>query len=128
MAGLCKAFLMDDPRVAHDHINRNWEFVESYGDFAYGHWLHTWDDGKRILGRCKSCGAYILCQRSEFHGMEDDDCYTDYFPVADAAEADALNRSCDGFEIERTFSRRHLLKTNHRFAWSPHPKDSFDEY
>ena len=127
MTNLCKAFLMDDPVEVHEHIHRNWEVVRQYGDRAYGNWLYTWDDGYRVLGRCRECRAYILLQQSEYHGMEDDDYYTDYFPVADAAEADELNRKYDGFAIENKFPRRHLLQTNHRFAWSGHPKDSLPD-
>ena len=125
MAKLCKAFRMDSPAQAGAHIDDNWEVVERYGDYAYDHWLHVWDDGCRILGKCKKCGAFILLQMSEFHSMTGDDSYyRDYFPVMDAAEADNLNRQYSGSEIERDYPRRYLMKTNRSWSWSRHLRDT----
>lgn len=122
MAIMCRAFLMRNAAEASEHIDRNWELVEDYGDRAYGRWLHTWDDGRRMPGRCRACGAMILLQQSEFHSMTSDDSYyTDYFPVADAAGADALNRAYSGFEIETAFTRRWLMQTNGCPGWAGEP-------
>lgn len=118
MTRICIAFAMEEAKCAYKHIDENWETVTRYGDAAYGHELYVWDDGCRILGRCRECGAFILKQVSEYHGMEDDDYYVDYFPVADPEEADRLNRQYDGFAIERAFPHRYLMKTNGRLSWS----------
>ncbi len=129
MRKICRAFKMTDPDEALAHIGQNWEPVASYGDYAYGHWLHTWDDGSRILGRCRACGGCILLQCSEFHSMMDDDSYyRDYFPVDGADEADALNRAHDGFSLEQHFPGRWLMVTNGRAAWSrPQEADSTED-
>ena len=124
---LCGAFLMEDANTAAEHIGENWEPVEDYGDYAYGHWLHVWDEGGRRLGRCKACGAYILRQKSEYHGWEDDDYYTDWFPVADAAEADELNRLYGGYELERNYPGRYLMRTNSVYGWSRRPEGEASE-
>ncbi len=120
MAKRCRAFRMDDPKEAAKHIEQNWEQIEGYGDSRYGNELYVWDDGGRSLGRCRECGAFILRQYSSYHGMESDGHYTDFFPVADAAEADGLNRRYDGYAIERHFPRRYLMETNGNYSWSSH--------
>lgn len=113
----CVGFDMVDVRDALDHMR--YEVIENYGDCAYGHYLHTWDDGKRLLARYKNCGGYILIQRSEYHSITGDDgYYTDYFPVGSPRDADALNREFNGFGIESRFTRRYLMETNGQWHWS----------
>ncbi len=113
----CICFEMEDAAQALEHMQC--ERVQSYGDEAYGHFLYTWDDGERILVRCKRCGGYILIQKSEYHGFSDDDSYyTDYFPVDSPEEADELNRKYDGFAIETNFPKRYLMRTNGELSWS----------
>ena len=114
----CIAFELADPKEAYDHLN--YELVEDYGDYAYGHYLHTWDDGHRFLARCRGCGGYILIQCSEYHSFTDapDGYYTDWFPVKAPEEADMLNQKFDGFAIEREFEGRYLMETNGKLSWS----------
>lgn len=112
----CIAFSMSSAFEAWKHMD-GYEVIERYGEQCNGHWLHTWDDGERLLVRCRSCGGYILVQKSEFHGREDD-YYTDYFPVASSEEAHALNEWFDGFSIEEGFPDRFLMSTNGRLSWS----------
>ena len=109
---------MKDPVEAYKHIRIN--VVRDYGDYAYGHPLYVWDDGRRILGKCIHCGGYVLIQKSEFHSFTDapDGYYTDYFPVSSLEEADELNRKYDGFAIEREFQGRYLMETNGHVRWS----------
>jgi hypothetical protein len=117
MVKICKAFEMKDARAAREHMD--YEIIKDYGDYAYGHYLHTWDDGKRLLARCKNCGGYILIQSSEFHGAyDDDDYYVDFFPVESPEQADELNRLYSGFEIESSFPSRYLMMTNLQLHWS----------
>ncbi len=114
----CICFEMEEAEQALEHL-RGYEKVTEYGDEAYGHFLYTWDDGERLLARCKKCGGYILIQRSEYHGFTDDDSYyTDFFPVDSPEEADELNRRYDGFSIEREFPKRYLMRTNGELSWS----------
>lgn len=103
--------------------NRDFEVLENYGDIYFDsngnavHFLHTWDDGYRLLVRCKRCGALFLLQRSEFHGIEDS-YYTDYFAVADREEALKLNASYDGFTIEQEFTGLRIWSTNDQWIWN----------
>lgn len=114
----CEAFEMKDLREAWEHMD--YRIVKDYGDYANGHNLHTWDDGKRLLAKCRTCGGFILIQRSEFHSFSDgdDSYYTDYFPVENEEEAEKYNELYDGFEIERRFPGRYLCMTNLRLHWS----------
>ena len=107
--GACIGFKMKDAVEAFEHMDL--QVVESYGDYAYGHILHTWDDGERYLCRCKNCGGYVLIQNSEFHCMTDgdDSYYHDRFPVDSPEEADELNRKYDGFQIEFDSGIRYLI-------------------
>ena len=110
---------MENAEEAVKHIEL--ERIENYGDMAYGHNLHTWDDGRRIFCRCGKCGGYFLMQYSEYHGIgeEKDVYYTDYFPVSTPAEADKLNRLYNGFTIEQKFPGRYLRRdSNHGPNWS----------
>lgn len=114
----CIAFKFADPREAYGHMK--YDLVKDYGGFAYGHYLHTWDDGNRFLARCRNCGGYILIQSSEYHSFTDapDGYYTDWFPVESPEEADMLNQKFDGFMIEREFEDRYLMETNGKLSWS----------
>lgn len=112
----CIMFQFDDVTEATEHMAL--EVIQNFGDSAYGHSLHCWDQGERYLARCGKCGGYVLVQHSEFHGAIDDDYYTDYFPVRGFDEADELNRLYNGFDIEVAFKKRYLMMTNLRLRWS----------
>lgn len=115
----CRAFEMKDPLQARQHMKL--VMIRDYGWSAYGHPLHTWDDGGRYLARCETCGGLVLVQKSEFHSfsdLSDDSYYTDYFPVDSEAEAEELNRKYDGFAIEREFPERYLCMSNLLVHWS----------
>ena len=100
----CIAFEMEDAIEAFRHMDR--EIVKKYGAVFEKNILHIWDDGERILYRCRKCGGYILGQFSEFHGGDDDDYYIDYFPVSGAEEAESINRLYNGETIEEKFPKR----------------------
>ena len=107
----CIAFAMDDAEKAYEHMDR--EFVRDYGDTYGNNTLHTWDAGHRVLMRCRKCGGYILLQWSEYHGMEDDSYYTDYFPVSGPREAQMTNEKYDGDAIEKEFPHRWMICEGH---------------
>lgn len=115
---ICIGFEMENAQDALSHMN--FEIIRDYGDSAYGHDLHTWDEGKRLLAKCKNCGGYVLIQKSEFHSFTDspDGYYTDYFPVGNEQEADMYNQRFNGFDIERDFPTKYLCQTNGRVHWS----------
>ena len=107
----CIAFSMDDAEKAYQHMDS--VRVKDYGGTCGKNILHTWDDGSRVLLRCKNCGGYILLQMSEFHGMEDDAYYADYFPVSGPKEAQMINEQYDGERIEKEFPRRWMIADGH---------------
>lgn len=113
----CIGFQMEDIHDALRHMKT--VTVREYGDMAYGHLLHTWDDGERLLVKCVNCGGYFMIQHSEFHSFSGDDSYyTDYFPVESEEEADELNRKYDGFEIEEKFPGRYIIADLGRYGWA----------
>lgn len=107
----CCTLLEADAQTAGDGMAV--ETVRDYGDGK-----HMFDDGWRRLFRCRKCGCLMLAQHSEFHGFEDDDCYTDYFPVASAAEADRIHEISGPMDIENEISDRFLRRVNGRYTWS----------
>ncbi len=106
---LCIGFYMDDAFEAYKHMET--EVVEEYGDRVGHNWLHTWDEGGRKLLRCKNCGGYILYQFSELLSMEDDDYFSDYFPLSGPDEANMLNEKYDGYAMDKWKKRYRFLKT-----------------
>ena len=105
----CVAFEMEDANKALQHMDK--EVVQNYGSKCNGHALYTWDNGERILFRCKACGGFVLGQFSEFHGLNDDDkYYDDFFPVNGPEEAEELNQRYDGWQIEESFPKRWMIR------------------
>ena len=118
MAKACIAFGMDSATEAWHHLLGDRQLVINYGNEFEGKYLHTWDDGERILFRCKECGGYFLYQTSEYHGR-DDSYYHDFFPVTGPEEAESLNRRWNGWQIEDYFPDRYLIQDDN---WAPHWK------
>lgn len=98
---------------------REWprENLRDYGgacrnpDGTVRHFLHTWDEGKRMLQRCTRCGALFLFQKSEYHAYKDD-YYSDWFQVDNEATAELINATLDGFAIEREYRAPAVFVTN----------------
>lgn len=111
----CEACKISDPVKALEHIDMKW--IKDYGDMAYGHCLHTWDDGQRYLVKCIKCGGYILVQKSEFHGYDHDDYYKDYFFVDGEEEAEELNQKYDGFQLENSGIQYLIVDGKDRTVW-----------
>lgn len=109
MDKMCEAFLLEDPVKASEHILGNYEVVINYGDELNGNRLYVWDDGCRLLARCKKCGGFILIQVSECHGMEDDTRYRDYIPVDSKESADKINEEYSGYALESESGIRYLI-------------------
>ena len=120
---ICSAFLLDDPVKALKHIEAGKQVLKNYGSRCGSSFLHTWDDGCRILYQCTLCGGFILGQFSEFHGMEKDDYYSDYFPVDSPEDADLINAKYDGEHIETEFPERWLIAD----SGYPHWKAGYSE-
>lgn len=109
MEKICEAFYFDDPDRAFEHIDGNYDVVADYGEKCNGHSLYTWDDGGRMLAKCRICGGYILIQKSEFHGMEDDAYYREFIPVKSEEQAAEINRDYGGYELETKYPERYLI-------------------
>lgn len=115
----CIAFEMDDVKDAVEHMS--WWTVEEYGDSKYGHDLYVWDDGRRSLLKCRNCGGWCLYQHSTYRNDDDwgkDDHYEDFFPISGPWEADELNEKYNGYDIERAFSGRYLIRDNGKYHLS----------
>ncbi len=108
----CKGFSLPTAEEAYEHFHGKLTMVCNYGDWCNGHYLHVWDDGKRLLCRCEECGGLVLVQRSEFHGWENDDYYTDYFPVGSPHEAEQLNEKYGGFQLEQEWNCKGVFVSN----------------
>lgn len=116
---LCKAFTMESPSEAVVHIKNNCDRVADYGDMAYGHILHTWDDGNRTLRYCRECKAYIFTQNSEYHGPEDG-YYTDIYAVESPEEAEELNKKYNGWDLETDYKSKYpqlSYTSGHGWYW-----------
>ena len=126
----CTAFLLDDPMEAFEHFRQGRKIIKEYGDRYENNILHTWDDGRRILYQCTLCGGFILGQFSEFHGVEDDDYYADYFPVDGPEDAERINAEYNGDRIEEEFPEKWLIADDGNLHWregyheSRKPQDS----
>ena len=67
--------------------------------------LYRWDDGKngrRCLARCPECGSLYLVQAYHLHQFSEqkDTLFEDYYLVKDEREADYLNRTYTGIQLE----------------------------
>ena len=77
--------------------------------------LYRWDDGKngiRRLVRCCECGAFYLVQAYHLHkfSKQKDTLFEDFYSVKDERQADYLNRTYTGIQLE------HTLKPTFHFA------------
>jgi hypothetical protein len=108
----CVGFDLPTAVEAHKHFHGMLEELWDYGDKCNENVLHTWDDGGRKLCRCHDCGGLVLVQKSEYHGQENDDYYTDYFPVDSVQEAEQLNELYGGWAIEKEWSRKKVFVSN----------------
>ena len=108
----CKGFNLDSVRKTYEHFRGHLIMLKDYGDVCNGHCLHAWDDGGRRLYRCTVCGGLVLRQVSEFHGFENDDYYTDFFPVDSEEEANQLNEKYSGYELEKTWTGKRVFLNN----------------
>ena len=52
MEKACSAFALPTPEEARSHMEL--EIIRDFGSSAYGHPLYAWDDGKRMLARCRT--------------------------------------------------------------------------
>lgn len=120
MMKICCAFDMKDAKDAAKALD--YEIIERYGSWCNDHPLYCWDDGARMLARCKKCGALLLVQKSEYHAF-DDDYYRDYFPVADREEALRLNHEYSGFALEEKYEGVYLMETNGKYSWANRKKE-----
>ena len=68
--------------------------------------------GGRKLCLCHDCGGLVLVQKSEYHGEENDDHYTDYFPVDTVQEAERLNELYGGWAIEKEWNGKKVFVSN----------------
>lgn len=119
----CHIYGIADAKEAYDSFFG--KMIKNYGDAVTledGTVLHDnymWDDGGRILVRCKDCGALMIIQFSEYHSFSDgpDGCYEDLIPAASEEEADLLNILLDIRKMEN-FPCRHIRRNNGDVFWT----------
>lgn len=108
----CMGFDLPTAAEAYEHFHGLLEELWDYGDKCNENYLHTWDDGGRKLCLCHDCGGLVLVQKSEYHGQENDDYYTDYFPVDSVQEAEQMNYLYSGYDLETKWKGKKVLVTN----------------
>lgn len=108
----CVGFDLPTAAEAYQHFHGMLEELWDYGDKCNENDLHTWDDGGRKLWRCHDCGGLVLVQKSEYHGQENDDYYTDYIPVDSVQEAEQLNELYGGWAIEKEWNGKKVFVSN----------------
>lgn len=90
---------------------KNIAFIKEYDpqpknkDGSIRWFLYRWDDGKngiRRLARCCQCGSLYLVQAYHLHKFSDqkDILFQDYYAVRDMRQADYLNRTYTGLQLE----------------------------
>lgn len=67
--------------------------------------LYRWDDGKngvRRLVQCRQCGSLYLLQEYHLHKFSNqkDTLFREYYAVKDMRQADYLNRTYTGLQLE----------------------------
>lgn len=108
----CIGFDLPTAEEAFAHFRGKLKVVHGYGDVCNNHALHTWDDGKRLLCRCTECRGWVLVQESDYHGLDGDVYYADYFPVNSPSEAVELNEKYDGYSLEVKWQGKKIFITN----------------
>ena len=89
----------------------NFEVIKEYDptpknpDGSIRWFLYRWDDGKngvRRLVRCQECGALYLVQAYHLHKFSEqkDTLFEDCYSVKDEYQADYLNRTYTGIQLE----------------------------
>ena len=71
--------------------------------------LYRWDDGKngiRRLVQCRQCGSLYLVQAYHLNKFSErkDTLFEDYYSVESIHQADYLNRTCTGLQLEHTLT------------------------
>lgn len=77
--------------------------------------LFRWDDGKRGIRQfvsCCSCGALYLVQAYHLHKFSNqkDMLFEDYYLVKDEQEADYINKTYTGIQLEHRMKPEFQLK------------------
>ncbi len=79
--------------------------------------LYRWDDGKngvRRLVQCRQCGLIYLVQSYHMNKFSEhkDTLFEDYYDVESIYQADYLNRTCTGLQLEHTLAPAFSYQVN----------------
>ena len=79
--------------------------------------LYRWDDGKkgvRRLVRCRQCGSLYLVQAYHLNKFSEykDTLFEDYYSVESIHQADYINRTCTGLQLEHTRTPKFSYQVN----------------
>ena len=86
-------------------IIKEYDLMPKNQDGSIRWFLFRWDDGKngvRRLVRCRACGALEWVQAYHLHKFSEqrETLFEDYYSVEDEREADYINRTYTGIELE----------------------------
>lgn len=96
-------------------IIKEYEPKPKNADGSIHFFLYRWDDGKdgvRRLVKCRKCGKLYLVQAYHLNKFSEyvDVTYEDYYAVSDEKEADFINRTMTGTELEKKRKASFSLK------------------
>lgn len=125
----CCIFSYEDAPTAIKHFK--YEVIKDFGEKVYNddgsikHYTYMWDEGGRMVIRCKRCGAIFLHQWSEYHRFTEgaDSYYDDYFLVRDLDEAILLNNTFSVFDLETKFKGSRLWTSEDVWVWNKEDKN-----
>ena len=88
-------------------IIKEYDPMPQNSDGSIRWFLYRWDDGKngvRRLVRCRKCGSLYLVQAYHLHKFSEqkNTLFEDYYLVRDQREADYLNRTYTGIQLEHS--------------------------
>ena len=96
-------------------IIKEYDPIPKNSDGSIRWFLFRWDDGKngiRQFVSCRSCGALYLAQVYHLHKfcVQKDILFEDYYSVKDEREADHINRTYTGIQLEHHMKPKFQLK------------------
>ena len=94
-------------------------------DGTVKHWLHSGENGERMLVKCKKCGALFLWQSSYMTWRNDTVYHELILPVENRETALEYNEKYNGWFLESNYCGLYIWETSKGWVWNKDSK-SFD--